>query len=113
MSNSARNEPELAKIVSVDNRHVNAPCGSFGAPKLGNSHETGQNRPKLRVLMIDTQTHPRVRQSWKSLEDPKTVSNSPRDGPKSAKTASVDDRHVSAPLGSTTMEFALGPQNGE
>ena len=32
-----------------------------------------------------------------------TVSNSPRNGPESAKTVSVDDRYVSAPMGSTTM----------
>ena len=38
------------------------------------------------------------------------LSNSPRDGPESAKTVIVDDRHVSAPWGSTTMEIALGPQ---
>ena len=34
-------------------------------------------------------------------------------GQKSAKTANVDDRHVSAPWDSTTMEIALGPQNSE
>ena len=63
--------------------------------------------------MTDKQTHPGVRQSLKSLRDPKTVSNSPRNGPESAKTASVDDRHVSAPWGSITMEITTGPQNGE
>src|ERR671910_249118 len=38
-----------------------------------------------------------VRQSWKSLRDPKTVSNSPRNWPESAKTTSIYDRHVNAP----------------
>ena len=38
------------------------------------------------------------------------MSNSPRNGPESAKTVSVDDRHVSAPWGSTTMEIHLGPE---
>ena len=42
-----------------------------------------------------------------------TLSNSPRNGPESAKTVNVDDRHVRAPWGSTTIEIALGPQNGE
>ena len=41
------------------------------------------------------------------------VSNSPRNAPKSVKTASVDDLHVKAPRGSLIMEIALGPQNGE
>ena len=44
---------------------------------------------------------------------PETASYSPQNGPESAKTASVDERHVSASLGSTTMEIALGPENGE
>ena len=56
---------------------------------------------------------PEVRQSWKSLWEPKTVSNNPRNGPESAKTMSVDDRHISAPWGSITMEIASGPQNSE
>src|SRR6187399_1400089 len=47
--------------------------------------------------MNDRLAHPGVRQSWKSLRDPKIVSNSPRNGPESAKTSTVDDRHVSAP----------------
>ena len=80
VASSPRNGPELAKIVSVDDRHLNAPPGfvnrgnHFGAPKL---------------------------------------SNSPRNGPESAKTARLDDQHVSTPWGSTAMEIALGPQNGE
>src|SRR3954466_10787967 len=41
--------------------------------------------------------NPGVRQSWKSLQDPKTVSHSPRNGPEWAKTVSVYDRHVNAP----------------
>ena len=44
---------------------------------------------------------------------PETTSNSPQNGPESAKIASVDERHVSASLGSTTMEIASGPQKGE
>ena len=38
------------------------------------------------------------------------VSNSPRNGPELAKIVSVDDRHISTPWGSTTMEIALGPK---
>src|ERR687898_3579250 len=38
-----------------------------------------------------------VRRSWKSLRDPKTVCNSPRNWPESAKSTSIYDRHVSAP----------------
>ena len=41
----------------------------------------------------------------------KMVSNSPRDGPELAKIVSVDDQHLNAPWGSTTMEIASGPQN--
>src|SRR3954463_9882832 len=55
--------------------------------------------------------HPGGRQSWKYVQDPKTVSNCPRNGPESAKTASVDDLHVNAPLGSSIMEISPGPQN--
>src|SRR6187399_1573334 len=69
--------------------------------------------------MTDTKMHPGVRQSWKSHWDPKTVGNSPRNGSESTKTASVDERHVNASWGSTTMEIASGskmvsnsPQNG-
>ena len=47
------------------------------------------------------------------------MSSSPRNGPESAKTASVNDLHVSAPRGSVTMEIAPypkkvsnSPQNG-
>src|SRR3954466_12550439 len=54
--------------------------------------------------------HPWVRQSWKSLRDPKTMSNSPRNGLKSAKTAGVDDRHVNAPRGSSIVEIPPGPK---
>src|SRR3954465_9974758 len=60
--------------------------------------------------MTDRSTHPGVRQWWKSLRDPKTLSNSPQNGPESAKTASVDDRHVNAPRGSSIVEFTPGPQ---
>ena len=63
--------------------------------------------------MIDTYAYLGVRQSWKSLWDHKTVSNSPRNGPESAKTASVDDLHVNAPQVSLIMEIAPGPQKGE
>src|SRR4051812_49695996 len=54
--------------------------------------------------------HPGVRQSWKSLRDPKTLSNSPQNGSESTKTASVDDRHVNAPRGSSIVEITPGPQ---
>ena len=38
------------------------------------------------------------------------MSNSPLNGPESAKTASVDDRHVNAPRGSSIMEITPGPK---
>ena len=41
------------------------------------------------------------------------MSNSPRNGPESAKSVSVDYRHVNAPRGSLIMEITLGPQNSE
>src|SRR6187401_711849 len=63
--------------------------------------------------MNDRLAHPGVRQSWKSLRDSETVSNSPRNGPESTKTATVDDRHISAPRGSSIVEITLGPQNSE
>ena len=47
------------------------------------------------------------------------MSNSPRNVPESAKTVSVDDRHVSTPWGSVTVEIAWelktmsnNPRNG-
>src|SRR3954463_13022901 len=60
--------------------------------------------------MTDTSTHTGVRQSWRSLRYPKTLSNSPQNGPESAKTASVDDRHVNAHRGSSVVEITRGPQ---
>src|SRR3954469_8952149 len=60
--------------------------------------------------MTDTKMNPGVRQSWKSLRDPKTLSNSPQNGPESAKTASVDVRHVKSPRGSSIVEITPGPQ---
>ena len=80
MSNIPRNMSELAKTMSVDDGHINAPG---------------------------------VHQSWKSLWVPKTLCNCARNGHDSAEYVSVDDQHISAPWGSTTMEIALGPQNGE
>ena len=41
------------------------------------------------------------------------MSNSPRNGSELAKAVSVDDGHVNAPQGSSIMEIALEPQNGE
>ena len=47
VSNSPRNGLELAKIVSVDDRHLNTPPGfvnrgnHFGTPKLSNSPRNG------------------------------------------------------------------------
>ena len=38
------------------------------------------------------------------------MSNSPLNGPESAKTVSVDDRHVSAPQGSLIVENTSGSQ---
>ena len=45
--------------------------------------------------------------------EPKTVSYSPRNGPELAQTVIDDDRHVSPPWSSTTMEIALERENGE
>ena len=42
--------------------------------------------------------------------DPKTVSNSPRNGSELAKTVSVDDVHVNAPRGSSIVEIPLYPK---
>ena len=61
--------------------------------------------------MTDTYMHPGVRQLWKSLQDPKTLSNSSRNEAESAKIASVDDRHIDAPQGSLIVEITAGPQN--
>ena len=44
---------------------------------------------------------------------PRTVSNSARNGPESAKNVSVDDRHLKAPQGSYVVEITLGPENSE
>src|SRR3954468_7378735 len=54
--------------------------------------------------------HPGVRQSWKYVQDPKTVSNSPRNGLEPAKTAGVDDRHINAPRGSSIVEISPRPK---
>ena len=75
--------------------------------------EMGQNRPKLCLLMTDMEAHLGVQQPWKSLWDPNTVSNSPRNGPESAKTVSVDDQHVNAPRGPSIVEITPGPETGE
>ena len=63
--------------------------------------------------MTDTEMHPSVRKSWKSLRDPKTVCNSPRNGQELAKIVSVDDGHVNAPQESSIMEIALSSKNDE
>ena len=60
--------------------------------------------------MTKTYAHLRVQQPWKSLSDPKTVSNSPRNRQESAKIASANDGHVNAPSGLSIVEIALGPQ---
>src|SRR3954462_9105732 len=52
--------------------------------------------------------HPGVRQSWKYVQDPKTMSNSPRNGSEPAKTTGVDDRHINAPRGSSIVEICPG-----
>src|SRR6187401_2910849 len=54
--------------------------------------------------------HPGDRQSWKSLWDPRTVSNSARNEPESTKTTSVDDQHVNAPQGSLIVEITSDPK---
>ena len=41
------------------------------------------------------------------------MSNSPRNGSQSTKTASVDDRHVDTPWGSSIVEITSRPQNRE
>ena len=94
---SPRNMSELAKTVSVDDRHINAPgvhqsWKSLWVPKmLSNSARNGLESAEY-VSVDDRHV--------------KTVSNSPRNGPESAQTVIVDDRHVSAPWSSTTMEIA-------
>src|SRR3954462_7546394 len=60
--------------------------------------------------MTNTKTHPGVRQSWKSLRNPKTVSNSPRNWPESAKTENNYDQHENAPQGSSVVEIARAPK---
>ena len=57
--------------------------------------------------------HREDRQSWKSLWDPKTLSNSARNGPESAKIVTVDYPDVNAPRGSLVVEITSGPENGE
>ena len=37
------------------------------------THETGQNRAKLRVLMTNPEACTRVHDSWKLPQDPKTL----------------------------------------
>ena len=60
LSNSARNGHDSAKYVSVDDRHVKAPWGSsimemtLRPQNRVVVQETGQNRPKLLLLMTDT-----------------------------------------------------------
>ena len=55
-SNSPQNGPELAKIVSVDDRHVNAPQSSSiveitpGPPNLSNSARNGPKSAKNALL---------------------------------------------------------------
>ena len=41
------------------------------------------------------------------------MSNSTQNGPESAKIATIDDGHVNAARGSSIVEIALGPQDGE
>src|SRR3954471_3063182 len=60
--------------------------------------------------MTDTEPHPGVRQSWKSLRNPKPVSNSPRNWRESAKAASIYDQHENAPQGSSVVEIARDPK---
>uniref|UniRef100_M8C6F8 DNA topoisomerase (ATP-hydrolyzing) n=1 Tax=Aegilops tauschii TaxID=37682 RepID=M8C6F8_AEGTA len=50
---------------------------------------------------------------WKSLRDPKTVGNSPRNGSELAKVVSVDDGRVNAPRGSSIVEITPEPKNSE
>ena len=60
--------------------------------------------------MTDMETHLGVQQLWKLFRDPKTVSNSPRNGSELAKTVSVADGQVNALLGSLIVQIALGPK---
>ena len=52
MINSPGNEPELAKITSVDERHISAPWGSItmetalGAKMVSNSQQNGSKLDK-------------------------------------------------------------------
>src|SRR3954471_17363158 len=60
--------------------------------------------------MTDTEPHPGLSQSWKSLRNPKPVSNSPRNWRESAKAASIYDQHENAPQGSSVVEIARDPK---
>ena len=59
--------------------------------------------------MTDTYAHLGVQQLWKSLHDPKMVSNSTQNALELAKTMSVDERHVNAPRCSEVVEITMGP----
>ena len=108
-----RSRRESAKSVSVDDRHVSAPWGSttmeiaLGPKTVSNSPRNGQESAK--TASVGT---PGFKNHGNRFGTP-ILSNSPRNGSEWTKTASVDDRHVSAPWGSTTMEIALGPQNSD
>ena len=94
MCNSPRNGPESAKTMSADDRYVSAPQGFLIVEITPGPQKFSQIRPKLR----------------KSIGYPKTVSNSPQNGQESAKTVSVDERHVNAPRGSLIVEITRDPK---
>ena len=88
MITSQWNKLESAKTASVDDQHVNAPCGSS---------------------MVEIT--PGTQKRW--LIAHVIVISSPWNRPESAKTASVDHRHVNAPWGSSMVEITPGTQNGD
>ena len=116
LSNSPGIASELAKTVSVEDRHANTPRElsiiEISHGRENEVHEMDENRPKLCVDDRHVNA-PRSSSIMEITTGPPKLSNSARNGPKSAQTAIVDDRHVRATWGSTTMEIASGPQNSE
>ena len=58
---------------------------------VSNSPGNGPEFAQIVTVYVRHVNAPGVYRSWKSLRVPKTGSNSARNGPESAKTASVDD----------------------
>src|SRR4051812_40968593 len=62
--------------------------------------------------MTDTQTHPGVRQAWKSVRDPKTVSNSPRTSQNRPKIRGLMTDMETHPGGHQTGKSIRDPKKG-